>query len=260
MNWGEQRIPSGVMALIAVTIAIGAALAAMDFGFLGGRQAGAASVTPELLPGASNQGKRCTDLQGPGQTWSGYKLEGDDLSNGLHTDGTLTVTISNLTGDTFDWSSNMGVDGVVVKGGQQGSRLYRYDPPSEVMVDTGLGVPNPANNGISHISFCYDEEQPTPTLTPTPTPTPTPTATPTPTPTPTATPSPTPTSTPALTPTPTPAPAVLGEVQEPQALPETGGEPGERALSDLALLLGLGGLALLTGTGALAAVTVRRRR
>ena len=46
----------------------------------------------------------------------------------------------------------------------------------------------------------------------------------------------------------------------PQALPETGSASDARALSDLSLLLGLGGLALLTGTGALAAVAVRRRR
>ena len=119
---------------------------------------GATHVTPTLLEGATNTGKTCADLQGAGQSWTEFKLEGNDLSNGFHTDGTLAVTITNLTEDTFDWSSNIGVDAVVVKGGEAGSNLYKYDPPSEETADTGLGVPDPDNNAISHITFCYDPE------------------------------------------------------------------------------------------------------
>jgi len=91
---------------------------------------------------------------------------GAGLSNGTHSDDTLSVTISNLTDDSFDWiSNNIGVDAVVVKGGAAGSYLYRYDPTTESTGDTGLTVPNPQNNGIGHISFCYDVE-PAPTGAP----------------------------------------------------------------------------------------------
>lgn len=78
-------------------------------------------------------------------------------------EGTITVaggsiTVSNLTDDTFDWSSTIGIDAVFVKGGSSGSSFYRYDPPAESFGDTGLGVPQPSNNGISHISFCWDAD------------------------------------------------------------------------------------------------------
>jgi len=133
------------------------ALAAVALFFGTGGVVRAALVTPEFLAGAANTGKTCRDLQGPGQTWTELKV--DPNGNGTFSDGTLTVTIANTTNDdTFDWSSNIGVDAVVVKGGNAGSYLYRYDPPTEPTADTGLGVPDPANNGISHILFCYDVE------------------------------------------------------------------------------------------------------
>jgi hypothetical protein len=122
-----------------------------------GHDAQASSVTPVVLEGASNDGKRCSDHQGS-ETWTEFKLEGADLSNGSHTDGILTVTISDLTEDLFDWMSNIGVDAVIVKGGNAGSYLYLYDPESTE--DQDLGVPGPNNNAISHISFCYDVEPP----------------------------------------------------------------------------------------------------
>jgi hypothetical protein len=238
MNDKTLRLSTGVLVLIAIVIAVGALLAAALL--LSGSHTEAASVTPELLAGASNLGKTCDDLEGAGQTWIEFKLEGATLTNGPHTQGPLTVTIANLTGDTFNWSSNIGVDAVVVKGGEAGSHLYRYDPPTESTGDTGLGVPNPSNNGISHISFCYDLPDATPTPTPTPTPSPTP--------------SPTPTPTPSLT------PAALGVTTGPQALPDTGQSPGDTASTSLPLLLALGGLALLGGAGTLATVAIRRRR
>jgi hypothetical protein len=127
------------------------------------------------IPGASNLGKECSDLDNTyadaGTTWLQLKLEGATLTNGAHSDGVLTVTISNLTGTSFDWSSNIGVDAVVVKNGVDGANLYVYDGLSspadgtqgtaggfvrneEETSDTNLRVP--ADNGISHISFCYD--------------------------------------------------------------------------------------------------------
>jgi hypothetical protein len=76
--------------------------------------------------------------------------------------------------------------------------------------DTGLSPQAGTGNGISHISFCYDEDAeptPEPTPAPTPEPTPAPTPEPTPAPTPEPTPAPTPEPTPAPTPEPTPQPS-----------------------------------------------------
>jgi hypothetical protein len=90
----------------------------------------------------------------------------------------------------FDWTSNIGVDQVIAKGGPN-ANVYTYDPESTG--DTGLHAPvNPNNNrffGLSHISFCYDVEAPTTTTTTTTTTTMPPTTTPSTTTTTTTTPS-----------------------------------------------------------------------
>jgi len=97
-----------------------------------------------------------------GQTWTELKVE--NPSNGVFTDGTLTVTITNFvnsssgTPGSFDWSSNIGVDAVFVKAGTDKHNLYVYNP--EATSDTGLGPQSGTGNGISHISFCYDFEPP----------------------------------------------------------------------------------------------------
>lgn len=124
-------------------------------------------------------------------SWSEVKSD-PPQNETLNLPGGATITISNLqTGGSqasFDWSAaGVLVSAVFVKQATTAHSLYLYDPPSDG--DTGLG-PKPGLNqsgGISHISFCWDPEQPTPTATPTPTDTPTPTATSTPTSTPTAT-------------------------------------------------------------------------
>ena len=77
------------------------------------RCAGAAKVEPEFIDGATNQGKDCADNVGEGQTWTQLKVDIDPLTDGVYSDGTLSVTISNAQNDkTFDWSSNIGVDAV----------------------------------------------------------------------------------------------------------------------------------------------------
>ena len=145
----------------------------------------AASVYSWLLEGASNQGKECDDLDGTyadtGTTWQQLKLEGATLTEGAHTVGPLTVNISNLTGSAFDWSSNIGVDAVVVKDGQDGAYFYVYDGlsspadgttgttggsilNSEAMADTNLTTPAPGFKGISHISFCYEVDPDAPAI------------------------------------------------------------------------------------------------
>ena len=100
----------------------------------------------------------CSDLAPSGANWSELKIE--PVNNGTFTssDGSFSVTIANSNGRYFDWTSNIGVDVVFVKGGTDGNK-YSYD---EATSDTGLHSPiNPSNGqpyGLSHISFCYDLE------------------------------------------------------------------------------------------------------
>src|SRR6266508_1725129 len=289
--------PAGLrLALPLAAVILGAlALVAVSVGFQwrsGSILAtGGPEVSPELIPGPDN--KTCSELEGPGQEWVELKSENDiNDVNADFTDGTLTVSVTFTTpAKFFNWSSNIGVDAVFVKAGNQGHNLYRYDPPLEVTEDDGLRSPGVAlTNQISHISFCYDiEATPTPTealtatptatapATPTATPTPTPTevasATPaetavaTPTETPTAPPTETPTTTPTATATdaatvgstvaaaagPTPAPAVSPAALA-VALPPTGGAPGEGSAAEEPLMIG-GALSLL----ALAFIGTARR-
>jgi hypothetical protein len=118
--------------------------------------------------------------------------------------GTIEITVYD-SNRRFDWTSDFGIDIVIVKGGPN-SNLYVYDPPTEAFADSDLHAPiNPNNNEpfeLSHISFCYDVEATnTPTATATDGPSPTPTDTATATATPTDGPSPTPTNTATNTPT-----------------------------------------------------------
>jgi hypothetical protein len=103
------------------------------------------------------------------------ELKVEPVADGTFTDGTLTVTIDvrdTADGQVFDWTSNIGVDVVIVKGGNA-SNVYTYVPESTG--DTGLHAPeNRSGNfaGLSHISFCYDDgEEPTTTTTTSPPPT-----------------------------------------------------------------------------------------
>ena len=149
----------------ALTLLVGAFLLAL----LAAVPIRAASVSPIVVTETANQTcQELADQYAPGETW--IELKFDATPSGTHpvSDGILSVTITNGTNDSFDWSSNIGVDAVFVKGGSGGSHLYIYDPPPpEATGDTGLVIPNAANNDISHISFCYDIElQITKTATP----------------------------------------------------------------------------------------------
>jgi len=189
-------------------------------------------------------------------------IDGSGFHNGTQSDGTLTVTISNFDPQTtnFDWSSNIGVDEVIVKGGPN-ANVYQYDP--DATSDTGLHTPfnqnSGQNYGLSHVLFCYDSEAtptPTPTSSVSPTPTPTETVSPTPTPTETVSPTPTPTTTetPTVSPTSTTTGGAGGASPSPSVsvLGEKLGRTGADVLR-LALLA-----VMLVGFGALSYVIVRR--
>jgi hypothetical protein len=127
--------------------------------------AGAAPDQTQPTPSTSEVGdnQTCADLAPEGATWIELKVESP--VDGTSSDGTLTVTIDvrdTDDGQVFDWTSNIGVDAVFVKGGP-GGLLYIYDPPAESTGDTGLHAPVNPNNGeffgLSHVSFCYDIDQ-----------------------------------------------------------------------------------------------------
>jgi hypothetical protein len=115
-----------------------------------------AGVVPEVVGGNPT----CGTLD-PGTTE--FKVE--PVVDGTFTQGPLTVTID-VTDSTFNWSSNIPISSVFVKGGP-GGNLYVYDPPATS--DTGLHAPiNPQNqqpHGLSHISFCFSPEVPETTTT-----------------------------------------------------------------------------------------------
>ena len=74
-------------------------------------------------------------------------------------DGHFNVTwSSNGSNKVVNWSSQLPVDVVIVKGGSA-ANVYHYDP--EATSDTGLYAPDNASGGpagLSHIDFCFDYE------------------------------------------------------------------------------------------------------
>src|SRR5262245_17614704 len=80
-------------------------------------QPSAATVDPTPIAGNAT----CGELV-PGT----IELKVEPPGAGVFTDGTLTVTITNYTGTSFDFTSNIGVDAVFVKGGNEGN-LYVYN-------------------------------------------------------------------------------------------------------------------------------------
>src|ERR1044071_5581946 len=111
----------------------------------------AASVNPVFVPGNPT----CADLGYP------FSFKIDPPNAGTYSiDGINTVTVT-TDGISFDWSSTLGIDAVIGKGGPN-ANVYVYDPPAEATSDTDLHSPvNPSNGkffGLSHIDFCFDYE------------------------------------------------------------------------------------------------------
>lgn len=112
-------------------------------------RADATDVTPIFVAGNPS----CTSL---GYAF-GFKV--DPPNAGTYSiDGINTVTVT-TDGVFFDWSSTLGMDAVISKGGPN-ANVYVYAP--ERTSDTGLHSPINPNNGkpfgLSHIDFCFDYE------------------------------------------------------------------------------------------------------
>lgn len=118
----------------------------------------AASVDPIHIPGASNTDKTCAVLY-PDTPIVELKIEPVPDGSYSHSDGVLTVHLvkpSVLAGslNSFDWTANITVMGVVVKNGVDGANFYDYSPTGSTG-DTYLTTPFDGAKAISHISFCY---------------------------------------------------------------------------------------------------------
>jgi hypothetical protein len=119
---------------------------------------GAPSSTQNIDPTIVSGNTSCTAL---GYAY-GYKIDNAPFYRTNVGDGAIRVTTTGSGGQYFDWTSNIGVDAVIVKGGPN-SDAFVYDPgKGEVTLDTGLHAPTNPNGsgpfGISHIEFCYDLE------------------------------------------------------------------------------------------------------
>jgi hypothetical protein len=110
-------------------------------------------VEPTLI---THDNPTCADLGYEHEFKVDPPIQGEttyDLPGG----NTVTVTINGLF---VDWKSTLGMDAVIVKGGDN-ANSYVYDPPAESTEDDGLHAPDNASGGpagLSHINFCYDGE------------------------------------------------------------------------------------------------------
>jgi hypothetical protein len=117
--------------------------------------ASAASVVPSL----HEANPSCMEL--------GYnhELKFDPPSAGSKSGDGVTVDMSvgaDASGSLVDWTSSAPIDAVIVKGGPN-ANVYAY--PGESSGDTGLHSPfNGPDHyyGLSHVSFCWDDQTPPP--------------------------------------------------------------------------------------------------
>ena len=144
-----------------LTLALALALMFGVLAMFGGKPASAQEAGPpsgdDIQPEFVAGNPSCSSL-GLGD----FELKVEPVADGTYSDGTLTVNVDvrdTTAGPVFDWTSDLGVDAVIVKGGPNADS-YVYDPPQEDTGDTDLHAPvNPSNDkffGLSHISFCYE--------------------------------------------------------------------------------------------------------
>ena len=88
------------------------------------------------------------------------RIEGADLSNGIHTDGRLSIVISGFdtAGDgrreIFQWRSDKPVALVIIRSGDEGEELSISTGP----IRWGTGIRQSGDGGLRSITFCYDIE------------------------------------------------------------------------------------------------------
>ena len=122
-------------------------------------------VEPEFIAHEDDKNPTCIDYERASQAWTELKHDAPP-ANTTVSNADISVEISHATSQSFSWELTSGgdefggIDAVLVKSGASGHNLYRYDDPDatsnfgEATEDDGLA--SPGQNGISHISFCYD--------------------------------------------------------------------------------------------------------
>jgi hypothetical protein len=116
---GRKVLLAGLAALsIASAVVAGIALRWTD-------HADAASVVPAQASGANPTCDDLDDIYGNGQTWSGFSTGGSPTSTTYTVPGRGTITIVAHPGTTFtiDWTSNFGIDAVMIKQGSDTHNL-----------------------------------------------------------------------------------------------------------------------------------------
>jgi hypothetical protein len=115
-----------------------------------------ATTNPEGVGGNPT----CADL-GYGEGYGALKIEPVRSGDFASPDGKLTVTLT-VSGKSLDFSSNIPVAAVIVKGGNA-ANVYRYASGSTG--DAGLHAPINSSGGpagLSHVDFCYQPQTPPP--------------------------------------------------------------------------------------------------
>lgn len=88
------------------------------------------------------------------------RIEGAALTNGRHTDGTLTIEISGLGSpvagipDSFEWDADRPIALVIVRSGVDGEDVTFQVGPSRHGLGRGAAVGD--GSGIRYVAFCYD--------------------------------------------------------------------------------------------------------
>lgn len=77
--------------------------------------------------------------------------------SGVFTDGTLTVMISDYTTNTFKWSTDIGVDSVMVKAGLA-ENVWVFGTEMTSGMGTSINLSTGEDHVISYLRFCYDVE------------------------------------------------------------------------------------------------------
>ncbi len=122
----------------------------------------ATSVTPDYVSNWTSGDAEFECGQTDCDSDFAYKIDGWNQENGM--DGMYSyagnnITILNSNGGTFDWESEYPVCAVIVKAGSEQSEggAYIYYYPDGATGDNGLIAP--ADKDISHVTFCFSEEE-----------------------------------------------------------------------------------------------------
>jgi hypothetical protein len=88
------------------------------------------------------------------------RIDGTALTNGVHTDGTLTVEINGLGSpvagvpDSFEWEADRPVALVIVRSGIDGEDVAFQVGPSQFGMGRSAMIGD--GTGIQYVAFCYD--------------------------------------------------------------------------------------------------------